>query len=71
MYKDTDFVSRQSHELNYILQRYGLPPDAAHRRRLLALLDDFHAAADYAPHHRADFYRYLEQHLGPAVGAAA
>ncbi len=71
MYKDTDFVSRQSHELDYILRRYGLRPDAANRQRLLGLLDAFHAAADYAPHHRADFYRYLERHLGPAVGAAA
>ncbi len=66
MYKDTDFVSRQPHELDYLLRRHGRVPDEAGRRHLLSLLAAFHADPAWAPHQRADFYRYLTRHLGPA-----
>ncbi len=57
---DAEMISKQPHELNYVLKKYGKRQTAANREKFEALLDEFRADEDYKPHLREDFYRYIE-----------
>lgn len=57
---DAEMISRQPHELNYVLKKYNKRQTADNREKFVALLDAFKAEAEYKPHLRDDFYRYVE-----------
>ena len=57
---DAEIISTEDHELNYVLKKYGKRSTAANRKKFVTLLDEFKADADYAPHLRVEFYKYLE-----------
>ncbi|HIP69411.1 MAG TPA: 30S ribosomal protein S6 [Chromatiales bacterium] len=57
---DAEMISKQPHELNYVLKKYGKRQTAGNRDKFEALLDEFRADEDYKPHLREDFYRYIE-----------
>lgn len=57
---DAEMISKQPHELNYVLKKYGKRQTTGNRDKFEALLDEFRADEDYKPHLREDFYRYIE-----------
>lgn len=57
---DADLISKEDHELNYVLKKYNKRQTAANREKFIALLDTFTEDAEYAPHLREQFYRYIE-----------
>ncbi len=57
---DAEVISTEDHELNYVLKKYGKRQTAANRKKFVTLLDECKADADYAPHLREQFYRYIE-----------
>lgn len=57
---DAEMISKQPHELNYVLKKYGKRQTVPNREKFEALLDTFRADEDYKPHLREDFYRYIE-----------
>jgi len=57
---DAEMISKQPHELNYVLKKYNKRQTAENRDKFVALLDEFKADEGYKPHLREDFYRYIE-----------
>lgn len=57
---DAEMISKQPHELNYVLKKYGKRQTTGNRDKFEALLDEFRGDEDYKPHLREDFYRYIE-----------
>lgn len=57
---DAEVISTEDHELNYVLKKYGKRQTAANRKKFVTLLDECKADAEYAPHLREQFYRYIE-----------
>ena len=57
---DAEVISTEDHELNYVLKKYGKRSTAANRTKFVTLLDEFKADADYAPHLRVEFYKFIE-----------
>ncbi len=60
MFKDSDMISKQEHELNYVLRKYGKKQSKANREKMIELLDGFVAFDEYKPHMRKEFYQYIE-----------
>jgi hypothetical protein len=58
--KDEEMISKEPHELNYVLKKFGKRQTATNRDKFEAILDQFRANDSYAPHLREDFYRYLD-----------
>ena len=57
---DAEMISKQPHELNYVLKKYNKRQTADNREKFVNLLDEFRADDGYKPHLREDFYRYIE-----------
>jgi len=59
-FKDSDFISKDDHELNYVLKKYSKRQTKGNRFSLLESLRAFKNNSGYAPHNRRDFYRYVD-----------
>ncbi len=57
---DADMISKQDHELNYVLKKYNKRSTAANRKKFVTLLDEFVEDDAYGPHLREQFYKYIE-----------
>jgi len=57
---DAEVISTEDHELNYVLKKYGKRQTKANREKFIVLLNEFKADADYEPHLREQFYKYIE-----------
>ena len=57
---DAEMISKQPHELDYVLKKYGKRGTQGNRDTLSILLDAFRANAKYKPHLREDFYKFAE-----------
>lgn len=62
MPKDSDLVSSQTHELNYLLKKWDKKQSRKNRDILKDVLKDFKADESYKPHTRGNFYKYVEDH---------
>ena len=60
MPSDRDMISKEEHELNYVLQKFDKRQTIENREILEDALDDFKDDESYAPHNRESFYDYLE-----------
>lgn len=57
---DKNLVSKEDHELETILKRYGKRTTEANKDILSEAIDDFKDDEHYSPHNRENFYLYLE-----------
>jgi len=60
-FSDKDFISKEEHELDYVLRKWGRSATQANRDKLIEALDRFHADQAYEPHTRARFYDFAEK----------
>jgi len=58
-FKDRDMISKDDHELNYVLKKYKKRQTKFNRSTLLDILSSFRSDETYKPHFRADFYKYI------------
>lgn len=57
--KDAEMISKEEHELNYLLKKWGKKQSIENREKLSKKLDEFNADPNYRTHNREDFYRYV------------
>ena len=57
---DRDQISKQDHELDYVLKKYGKRQTKDNREKLSDALDTFRKDDSYETYFRADFYNYVE-----------
>lgn len=57
--KDAEMISKEEHELNYVLRKWGKKQSISNRQKLIKKLDEFNADPNYRTHCREDFYRYV------------
>ncbi len=60
-FNDSAYISKEKHELDYVLRKWQKRTTAANRALLAKALDDFKTDADYEPHDREKFYAYAEE----------
>ncbi len=58
---DRDNISKQDHELNYVLKKYGKRQTKENREKLSDALDQFRKDDSYKTYFRDDFYDYVEK----------
>ena len=59
MAKDSDTISKETHELNYLLKKWNKRQSQGNRDKLVAKIDEFNANKNYRSHNREDFYAYV------------
>jgi len=59
-FSDGDFISKEKHELDYVLRKWGKRTTQENRDILAAALDRFNADKALEPHTRELFYKYAE-----------
>jgi hypothetical protein len=60
-FEDKDFISKEKHELDYVLGKWGKRATDENRDMLIEALDRFHAEASLSPHKREQFYAFAEE----------
>ncbi|MBN1242341.1 MAG: OmpA family protein [Spirochaetales bacterium] len=72
-FTDADFISKEDHELDYVLRKWRKRGTAANRAVLVEALDRFNADKAWEPHTRAKFYEFAERDglIGRLEGADA
>jgi len=60
-FTDADFISKEAHELDYLLRKWKKRGTAANRALLVEALDRFNADTAWEPHTRAKFYEFAER----------
>jgi len=58
---DRDQISKQEHELNYVLKKYGKRQTQDNRDKLSDALDLFLKDDSYETYFRDDFYNYVDK----------
>jgi hypothetical protein len=58
---DRDRISKQDHELNYVLKKYGKRQTEDNRGKLSDALDLFLKDDSYETYLRDDFYNYVDK----------
>ncbi|MCK5897409.1 MAG: hypothetical protein KAG20_11415 [Cocleimonas sp.] len=58
---DRDLISKQDHELNYVLKKYGKRQTEENRNKLSEALDIFLKDDSYETYMRKDFYDYVDK----------
>ena len=53
-------VSKELHELNYILSKFGYRETKSNRDIMELIIDDFKGISSYSPHYHDDLYTYLK-----------
>lgn len=59
-FNDSDFISKEEHELDYVLKKWGKRGTGANRQTLIKALDEFNRDPAYPAHTRKDFYAWAE-----------
>lgn len=59
-FTDSDFISKEDHELDYVLKKWGKRGTAENRRVLSGALDEFNRDPAYPAHTRKDFYEWAK-----------
>ena len=59
MAQDSELISKEEHELNYLLKKWNKIQSNSNRKKLSTKLDEFNADSNYRTHNREDFYRYI------------
>jgi len=57
-FEDKDFISKEKHELDYVLRKWNKRTTQSNRDLLIQALDAFNADASLEPHKREQFYGY-------------
>lgn len=57
--KDSEMISKEEHELNYLLKKWGKRQSIENRQKLTKKLDEFNDDPNYRTSNREDFYRYI------------
>ena len=57
---DSDQISGEKHELNYVLKKYGKKQSSKNHDLLTAKVKDFKGDTGYQPHNRDSFYKYVD-----------
>jgi hypothetical protein len=60
-FEEKDFVSKEKHELDYLLGKWGKRASDENRDMLIEALDRFRAEAGFSPHKREQFYAFVEE----------
>jgi hypothetical protein len=60
-FEEKDFVSKEKHELDYLLGKWGKRASDENRDMLIEALDRFRAEAGFSPHKREQFYAFAEE----------
>jgi hypothetical protein len=60
MSSDWDLVSKEDHELEYILKKYDKRTTQENKDKLCDIIDDFKADSSYSPYYHRDLYRYFK-----------
>ena len=58
MASDRDMISKEEHELNYVLKAWEKRQTQKNRDMLAKSLDEFKADSSLSPHNRENFYKY-------------
>lgn len=61
MAEDRDIISKEDHELNYLLKKWGKKTNSANRKILSDALDGFNDDNSFKVHNRENFYKFVEQ----------
>ena len=56
---DAELISKEEHELNYLLKKWGKKQSIDNRAKLTGKIDEFNANSNYRTHNREDFYTYV------------
>jgi hypothetical protein len=56
---DSELISKEEHELNYLLKKWEKKQSIENRSKLVKKLDEFNADPNYRASHREDFYMYV------------
>ncbi|MCZ6533567.1 MAG: hypothetical protein O7A08_11465 [SAR324 cluster bacterium] len=59
MATDAELVSKEEHELNYLLKKWNKTQSGSNRKKLSKKIDEFNAHPDFRNHNRKDFYKYV------------
>ncbi len=59
MATDAELVSKEEHELNYLLKKWNKTQSGSNRSKLSDKLDEFNAHPAFRNHNREDFYKYI------------
>ncbi len=59
MATDAELISKEEHELNYLLKKWDKKQSIANREKLTRKIDEFNADPNYRAHNREDFYAYV------------
>lgn len=60
-FEEKDFISKEKHELDYLLDKWGKRASDENRDMLIEALDRFRAEASFSPHKREQFYAFAEE----------
>ena len=56
---DADLISKEDHELNYLLKKWKKKQSIANRKHLSGKIDEFNANKNFRTSNREDFYTYV------------
>lgn len=59
MATDADLISKEEHELNYLLKKWNKKQSIANRKQLIGKIDEFNGNQNYRTSNREDFYKYV------------
>ncbi len=60
MARDADKISKEEHELNYLLKKWKKKQSISNRKTLAGKIDKFNANKAYRTHNREDFYKTVD-----------
>ena len=59
MADDASLISKEEHELNYLLRKWNKKQSIENRQKLADKVDEFNANSNYRTSNREDFYTYV------------
>ena len=59
MATDAELISKEEHELNYLLKKWDKRQSQSNRDKLVNKIDQFNSDPNYRNHNREDFYIYV------------
>ena len=59
MAHDAEMISKEEHELNYLLKKWNKKQSIPNREKLVQKIDEFNANPNFKTHNREEFYIYL------------
>lgn len=59
MAQDAELISKEEHELNYLLKKWNKKQSISNREKLIQKIDEFNDHPNFRAHNREDFYNYV------------